>query len=261
MSTTARSPDRLAWLSPAVIALLLGSWEAGVRWGGVSPLLTPAPSTILRELVTLVANGVMVSNLMATLLRLASGLTVGASIGVALGLAMGWWPTLRRAIDPIVAGIHPIPKIALFPILIVMLGIGEESKIAAIAIGAFFPSLINTMAGVRAISPVQIDLARNYGAGTSAMFFRILLPGSLPLILTGLRISANVAFLSAIGVEMISAHNGLGSLLWLSWQAFRIEQLYATLIMVGLVGVGLTLTIRTVTNRWAPWLTDSGVGL
>lgn len=261
MNAMRRSVDRLAWLSPAMIVLLLGSWEAGVRLGGISPLLTPAPSTILRELATLLANGVMLTNLGATLLRLGIGLLLGASLGVGLGLAMGWWPTLRRAVDPIVAGIHPIPKIALFPILIVLLGIGEESKIAAIAIGAFFPSLINTMAGVRAISPVQLDLARNYGAGTRAMFLRILLPGSLPLVLTGLRISANVAFLSAIGVEMISAHTGLGSLLWLSWQVFRIEQLYATLIVVALVGVSLTLTIRTASHRWAPWLTDSGVGL
>ncbi|MBP6442989.1 MAG: ABC transporter permease [Gemmatimonadales bacterium] len=261
MSAATRSPDRLAWISPAVVVALLGTWEAGVRWGGVSPLLTPAPSTIVRELLALLANGVMITNLGATLLRLTIGLILGAGIGVALGLAMGWWPTLRRAIDPIVAGIHPIPKIALFPILIVLLGIGEESKVAAIAIGAFFPSLINTMAGVQAISPVQLDLARNYGAGTRAMFFRILLPGSLPLVLTGLRISANVAFLSAIGVEMISAHTGLGSLLWLSWQVFRIEQLYATLIVVALVGMALTLAIRTVTHRWAPWLTDSGVGI
>lgn len=261
MSPSTRPADRLAWLSPAVVLLLLGAWEAGVRWGGVSPLLTPAPTTILRELATLVGNGVMVTNLGATLLRLTLGLVLGAGSGIALGLAMGWWPAVRRAMDPLVAGIHPIPKIALFPILIVLLGIGEESKIAAIAIGAFFPSLINTMAGVRGISPIQLDLARNYGASTRAMFFRILLPGSLPLVLTGLRISANVAFLSAIGVEMISAHTGLGSLLWLSWQVFRIEQLYATLIVVALVGIVLALAIRSLTRRWAPWLTESGVAI
>jgi NitT/TauT family transport system permease protein len=256
-----RPPDPRTWISPAVVVVLLGAWELGVRTGGLSPLLTPAPSTILRELLMLLANGVMLTNLSATLLRLGTGLLLGAGLGVALGLAMGWWPTLRRAVDPLVAGIHPIPKIALFPILIVLLGIGEESKIAAIAIGAFFPSLINTMAGVQAISPVQLDLARNYGAGTRAMFFRILLPGSLPLVLTGLRISANVAFLSAIGVEMISAHTGLGSLLWLSWQVFRLEQLYATLIVVAAVGILLAVVIRTLTRRWAPWLTDAGVAI
>lgn len=261
MTPRTRPADRLAWLSPAVIVALLGGWEAGVRVGAIPPLLTPAPSAILRELALQLGNGVMLTHLGATLLRLGVGLGLGAGLGVSLGLAMGWWPTLRRALDPIVAAIHPIPKIALFPILIVLLGIGEESKVAAIAIGAFFPSLINTMAGVRAITPVQLDLARNYGAGTRDMFFRILLPGSLPLILTGLRIAANVAFLSAIGVEMISAHTGLGSLLWLSWQVFRIEQLYATLIVVAVVGITLTAAIRGLSHRWAPWLTDSGVGL
>lgn len=248
-----------AWISPTMVLAFLAAWEAGVRWGGVSPLLTPAPTTILRELVRLAANGTMFTHLSVTLFRLGSGLAIGAGSGIALGLAMGGWAPLRRALDPLVAAIHPIPKIALFPILIVLLGIGEESKIAAIAIGAFFPSLLNTMAGVRGISTVQLDLARNYGANTRALFFRIFLPGSLPLVFTGLRLSANVAFISAIGVEMVAAQTGLGSLLWQSWQVFRIEQLYATLVVIALVGVLMVAAIRGLMHRSAPWLTNGEI--
>jgi NitT/TauT family transport system permease protein len=172
---------------------------------------------------------------------------------------MGWSPRLQIVLNPVIAAFHPIPKIALFPLIIVLLGIGEQSKIVAVAVGAFFPMLLNTLAGVRGISPVHFDLARNYGASTGQMFRRVLLPGSLPMVFTGLRISANVAFLSTIGVEMVAARNGLGSLLWLSWQLFRMEQLYATLVVIALIGVGLTMLIRWVARQTAPWLGERHV--
>lgn len=257
--TRAGESQGSGWHAMAVVGGLLGLWELGVRAGGVSPLLTPAPSTILQELFRLLASGTILTHLGVTLLRLVGGLVLGAGTGILLGLGMGWFTPVRRVMDPLVAAVHPIPKIALFPILIVLLGIGEESKIASVAVGAFFPSLLNTVAGVRGISAVQLELARNYGAGTAAMFFRVLLPGSLPMVLTGLRLSANVAFLSAIGVEMVAAQSGLGALLWMSWQVFRIEQLYATLVVISLVGVLLASLIRAAMRRAAPWMTESGV--
>ncbi len=198
-------------------------------------------------------------HLSATLLRIAGGLVIGGAAGLLLGLAMGSWRGVRTVIDPIIAAIHPIPKLALFPLLIVVLGIGERSKIAAVAVGAFFPMVLNTMAGVRTISPVHLDLARNYGASTWQLFRRVLLPGSLPMILTGLRLSTNVAFHATIGVEMVGSRIGLGSLLWLSWQTFRIEQLYATLTVIAVVGVSLTILLREIARRSAPWLPEHQV--
>jgi NitT/TauT family transport system permease protein len=192
----------------------------------------------------------------ATLMRMVGGLALGAGSGVMLGLAMGWLPPLRRMLDPLVSAFHPIPKIALFPLVIVVLGIGESSKLVAIALAAFFPSLISSMGGVLSIASVQLDLARNYGAGPRAMLFRILLPGSLPMILTGLRVATSVAFLSAISIEMVAAKQGLGALLWLSWQLFRIEQLYATIVVIAVIGITNTALIRFVRRRMAPWLPD-----
>lgn len=235
---------------------LLVCWEWAVRLGAVSPLLAPAPTAILRDLGRLLSEGILLPHLAASLLRLGVGLVAGGAMGVALGLVMGWSPPVRRSLDPLVAAFHPVPKIALFPLLIVLLGIGEYSKIAAVAIGAFFPTLINTTLGVRSISSVQLDLARSYGAGTLAIFRRVLVPGSLPMILTGLRIAANVAFLSTIGVEMVAASTGLGSLLWLSWQLFMVEQLYATLVVVMVVGVVLSWMIRALARQTAPWLSE-----
>jgi NitT/TauT family transport system permease protein len=242
-----------AWL---LISSLLLAWEAAVRTGAISPLLAPAPSAIMQELVGLVVSGEMLRHIGATLLRMTAGLAIGAGSGIFLGLAMGWIPWLRRLLDPMVSAMHPIPKVALFPLLIVVLGIGESSKVAAIALAAFFPSLINSIAGVRGIAPVQLDLARNYGAGPRAMLFRILLPGSLPMVLTGLRVASSVAFLSAISIEMVAAKTGLGALVWLSWQLFRIEQLYATIIVIAAIGITNTAVIRVVRRHLAPWLPE-----
>lgn len=242
-----------------MIAGLLAIWELVLRAGWATGLFFPAPSAVGLALADSVANGALLQHLGATVLRIVAGLAVGGSAGLLLGLAMGTSRGVRTVLDPIVAAIHPMPKLALFPLFIVMLGIGEQSKIASVSVGAFFPMALNTMAGVRAISPVHLELARNYGATRWLLFRRVLLPGSVPMILTGLRLAANVAFHGTIGVEMVGARTGLGSLLWLSWQTFRIEQLFATLTVVALVGIGLTSLLREIARRGAPWLSEHQV--
>jgi len=236
--------------------VLLAIWELVVRAGWYTGLFFPAPTGVAHALGDSLAAGELWLHLSATLLRIGAGLVIGGLAGLLLGLAMGSWRGVRAVVDPIIAAIHPVPKLALFPLLIVLLGIGERSKIASVSVGAFFPMVLNTMAGVRAISPVHVDLARNYGASTWKMFSRVLLPGSLPMILTGLRLSANVAFHATIGVEMVGSRIGLGSLLWLSWQTFRVEQLYATLTVIALVGLGITMLLRGIARRAAPWLPE-----
>lgn len=249
-------PARWTPGSFGVILLLLVILEVVHRVGGYSGLLFPAPTAVGGALRDSIVAGQLWLHLSATLLRIVAGLAVGGLAGLLLGLAMGSWRGLRLVIDPIIAAFHPIPKLALFPLLIVLLGIGERSKIASVSVGAFFPMVLNTMAGVRAISPVHLELTANYGASNWKKFTRVLLPGSLPMILTGLRLSANVAFHATIGVEMVGSRTGLGSLLWMSWQTFRIEQLYATLAVIALVGAGLTFLIRQIARRTAPWLAE-----
>lgn len=236
--------------------VLLATWELVVRTGLYSGLFLPAPSRIAMSLGSMISDGTLVTHLVFTLSRIALGLIGGASVGVLLGLAMGMSTRVRRLFDPIVAALHPIPRLAFFPLLIVLFGIGEVSKMAAVSLGAFFPMLLNTVAGVRGMNPVHLELARSYGATRRQMFLRVLLPGSMPLMLTGLRLSANVAFHATIGVEMVGSRTGIGALLWLSWQTFRIDQLYATLTVIATIGVGLATLIRWVTVRGAPWMAE-----
>lgn len=239
--------------------VLMGVWELLVRTGIEMGLFLPAPSRVLASLWHLAQDGTLARHMTSTVTRIVSGLLIGGTIGLLLGLAMGTSTRLRQLIDPIVAALHPIPRLAFFPLLIVAFGIGEVSKMAAVSLGAFFPMLLNTVAGVRGMNPVHLELALNYGATRRQMFTRILLPGSLPLMLTGLRLSSNIAFHATIGVEMVGSRTGIGSLLWLSWQTFRIDQLYALLVVIAAMGIGLASLIRWVTSRAVPWVVERSV--
>ena len=246
------------WTSRFIVVwvVFVAVWEMLVRSGLYSGLFMPAPSAIVMSLGRMIGNGTLFGHLAATMTRIAVGLAIGGIAGVVLGLAMGASSRLRHALDPLVAALHPIPRLAFFPLLIVVFGIGEYSKIAAVSLGAFFPLLLNTLSGVRGLNPVHVELALSCGASRWQMFRRILVPGSMPHILTGLRLSANVAFHATVGVEMIGSRNGIGSMLWLSWQTFHINQLYALLIVIASIGLGLASIVRWISARAVPWLVD-----
>jgi NitT/TauT family transport system permease protein len=222
----------------------------------VNPLFLPAPSTIAATLSNEVANGTLPRHLGATLARVFPGLLLGALPGMLLGLAMGWSRTLRAAADPFVAALHPVPKLALLPLLMLLLGLSEAPRIAVIAIASFFPMVLSAMAGVRQISPVHFEVAENYGATRWKVLTRVVLPGSLPMVLTGLRLSANVALALAIAVEIATANTGLGALVWLSWQVLRIELLYATIVVTALFGITVNAVLQWLARRLVPWLPD-----
>lgn len=240
-------------LPVGVVAGLLVIWEVMARAGLLPGVLFSSPTTVVATLFDSLRSGEMFGHMTATLARMIPGLLLGAIPGLLLGLAMGSSSRLRRALDPLLMMIHPIPKIAILPLLMIFLGIGEASRIAVAAVAAFFPMLINTMAGVRQIDPVYFEVAENYGASRMKLLTRVVLPGSLPMALSGLRLAANVTLLVTISAEIVMANEGLGSLVWLAWETLRVELLYATLIVVSLLGIGLSMGLRWLHRRLAPW--------
>jgi NitT/TauT family transport system permease protein len=222
----------LAWLPLAITAALLLVWETASHQGWLSALFFPAPSIIARTTVRLSLEGPLLQNTGTTLLRIALGVFVGGGLGALLGLVMGMSRPLRRVAEPFVSAAHPIPKVAIFPLILIMFGIGESSKVAIVALAAFFPMLISTMNGVSQIQSIYFEVAQNYGAGRLQEFTRVVLPGSLPSMLTGLLLALNIALLLCIAVEMISASQGLGAMIWMSWQTLRTEELYAALLFI-----------------------------
>ncbi len=240
----------------AIATGLLLLWEVCARTGIVNPTFLPAPTSILRTLGSEIMQGALLRHFSATLLRVIAGLLVGAVPGLLAGLAMGWSPRLRQVADPFVAALHPVPKLALLPLLMVLLGLSDAPRIAVIALSSFFPMLLSAVAGVRQISPVHFEVARNYGASRLQVLRRVVLPGSLPMVLTGLRLSANTALALTIAVEIATAQTGLGALVWLSWQLLNIELLYATIVLTAIFGISVNLVLQWMARRFVPWLPD-----
>lgn len=237
----------------AIILLFIGIWEGLARSGMVSTLFFPLPTKIIRTTWTLLTNGKMAANTGVSMARLGLGLLLGTLPGLILGLLMGWSSRLRSMIDPLIAAIHPIPKVAIFPLIMIIFGIGELSKIVAIGIGAFFPMLINSMTGVRQLNPVYLDVARNYGAGVWKTFTRVILPGSFPMILAGTRIAFNMALIVSITTELLTARHGLGVMIWYAWETLRTEEMYATLIVIAAIGFSVNYLLQQASRRFAPW--------
>jgi NitT/TauT family transport system permease protein len=245
-----------ARLAAAIALLIAASWELLARLGLLSPTFFPPPSRIVATLVASCVDGTMPRHLAATVLRVGPGLLIGGAPGLLLGLVMGWSPRVRGVADPFIAALHPIPKLALLPLFMLIFGIGEASRIAAVAVAAFFPMLINAMAGVRQISPVYFEVAENYGARRMQVLTRVVLPGALPSALAGMRLAANIAFLVTIAVEIAAAQVGLGSLVWLSWQVLKVELLYATLAVIAVLGVALNGGMAMLSGWLVPWLPE-----
>lgn len=247
----ARTAERIG---PVLIVLgALTLWEIASITGLIGSTFFPRPTTIAVALWELFRDGEVFVHAAATLSRTLAGFAIGAGSGLVLGLAMGAWPRLNALLDPIVALAHPIPKVAVLPLVLVIFGIGEASKVALGALGCFFPMLINTVAGVRAISPTYFEVARSYGAGHRAMFTRVVIPGSLPMVFTGARLALNMSLVLVIAGELLVAQQGLGQAMWFSWQTMRITDVYAWLVVTGLIGVLLNRTLALLAAWAMPW--------
>jgi len=248
---------RLKWMPLLLVLLVLIVWEVGVQFEFISALFFPKPSTIARTLVETISTGEMFTALKATFSRLFLGLLIGGGFGLILGLAMGWSKPLQVVVDPIIAALHPIPKISIFPLIMIVFGIGEASKVAIVAISTFFPMLINTMAGVKLISPIHFEVAENYGANRFYTFTHVVVPGSLPLIFVGARLSLNTALVLTIAIELLTAREGLGAMIWLAWETFRTEELYASLLVIAVLGFSFNRLIQYMQRRFLPWHVSS----
>ena len=184
--------------------------------------------------------------------RFLGGVILGAIPGV-LFLVIGSTPRLLRIVDPFIAAIHPLPKIVLFPLFILLFGVSEWARIAAIGLTVFFPTMINAAAGAREIAPLYFEVVRGYGGGRYDVLRHVVLPGSLPMVLNGIRIAANLGLLVTIAIEFSIASPGIGSIIWLALQTMRIEQLYAGIVVISLIGICVNLPIQWLLRRTSTW--------
>jgi ABC-type nitrate/sulfonate/bicarbonate transport system permease component len=249
----ARHPWVNAALSTVSPIVFLTLWELASRLGLLNPLFFPAPTVIVSTMGQMVASGELWRHLEVSLRRVGYGFLLGATPAVVLGLAMGWSGKVRVIVEPLISATLPIPKLVVLPIIMLIFGIGEASKIVIVGVGAFYPALINSAAGVAGIRPVYFEVARNFGATRWQKFWRLIVPGSLPMVFVGLRLAFGMALLMVVASEFVAARTGIGAMIWLSWETLRTEKLYAGIAawaIVGIVSSALLMSLQRVLIRW-----------
>ncbi|HUZ65535.1 MAG TPA: ABC transporter permease [Acetobacteraceae bacterium] len=237
----------------AAVGTLLGLiavWQAASSLGWLPALFLPAPAAVGRALAQLAASGQLWRELAPSLLRLSAGWALGTVFGVVLGVAVGLFSAARSPGMAVVSALFPIPKIALVPLFIIWFGIGEGSKIATIAIGVFFPTVINTAAGVDAVPRNLIRMAQSFGLSHKAIIGKIVLPGALPAILSGFRVTSSIAIILLVAAEMIGAQHGIGAFVLAEGNLYDTEGLLAGIVVLSVLG----LVVSAVIGRVEKWL-------
>ena len=233
--------------------LLLFLWEFLVQVGLLDKRFFPAPTSIVGTFGSLITSGELFRHLQASIARIIIGFLLGAIPALIVGVIMGLSRWVRAFLSPMVAALYPIPKIAILPLVMLIFGLGEQSKWVIIAIGVFFLVLYNTMAGVMNIPNIYLDVGRNFGASKVQFFYTVALPGALPLIFTGIKLAAGVALLIIVAAEFVGAKTGIGYMIWQSWQTFSVETMYVGLVVISMLGYLVSLGLDELEHVLIPW--------
>jgi len=248
---SAAARDRVLTVVSPVVVLLI--WQGACALGLVDVRFVPSPVSIAWAAVHLARTGELWADISISLWRLTLGFVVGAVPGFLIGLLMGLSPWARAVLDPLVSATYPVPKIAILPLIMLLFGIGETSKVIIIAIAVVYLVLLNTMTGVMTIDPVYFDVAKNFGASWRKTFTRLILPAALPLIFSGLRLSIGVALIVIVSAEFLAAKSGIGYLIWTSWETLVIENMFVGLIVITVLGMAATAILKELEHALVPW--------
>jgi len=216
-------------------------------------ILLPSPGAMFTGLLDLAASGALWKDVIASLRRVFTGFAIAASLAVPLGLILAYSATLRHLVMPVVVLLRPIPPIAWIPLAIVWFGIGDHSSFAITAVAAFFPIFLNTFAGGIGVDPQHLNAAASLGAGRAAILWRIYLPGSLPMILTGIRIGLGQAWMAVVTAELVAAQSGLGFLIQMSRLNLETADVLVGMFVIGVIGSLMTSALSVVERRLLPW--------
>ena len=241
------------WVSVVSILCLLVIWELICQSGIVSSLFLPAPTAIISALLQMIADGEIGVSLAASLYRILAGFFIGSLVGLAVGLVTGTSALMDKIGTPIVNAIYPIPKIALLPLFILWLGIGELSKVTIIALGVFFPVAMNTYSGVKNVDTLLLKVAASFNASWWMTMKSVVLPNALPMIFAGLRLAAGTSLLLLVAAEMIAAQVGIGALILHYGDLMITDRLMAGVIVLSLLGLVFNLILQFLERKAIPW--------
>ena len=247
------APKARRWPGIAIFVFLVTFIEMGTQQGWISSLTLPKPSDVLETFGDLWDTGLLFRHLNPSLSRLAIGAALGASTGIMAGILIGLFSYVRAGMVPVVAAIFPIPKIALLPLFVIWFGIDEGSKYALIAFGTFTPTVVATYGAVDNVDRSLIRMGQSFGLSWFSIVRKIVLPGAMPGILSGLRISLAIAIILLVAAEMLGAEFGIGSYILEAGSLYDLERLFAGVVILSFLGVIVSGTIGLIERRLLGW--------
>jgi ABC-type nitrate/sulfonate/bicarbonate transport system permease component len=238
-----------AWLA----ALLLVCWQVLSSFQILNPLFFPPPTALLATLGALLKSGEAERQVAHTLIRTGVGFAVGVLAGAAISAILSLSATMRRATEPLMAALYSTPRLTLLPMVMLLFGVNNASRIFLVAMGTALLMVIQISDAVRAVNRDYVDMARNYGASPAVVIRKVYLQACLPQIFTALRIAFSRALVLTISVELLNCDDGLGSMIWSAWQTFAIEKLYVGIGLAALLGLLFQWLFARLETRLAPW--------
>lgn len=246
------NPVRRAALILAPWVGIVLAWYAVHYSGVVNPALVPTPHEVAKQLWQLAGQRLPKDIWMSTQ-RVFLGVTLGILFAVPVGFVLGWYREVRSFIDPLINFFRALPPIALIPLVIVYFGVEETAKVVILFYASFFAGVIVMYEGIAQISPIYVRVARTLGATDGEIFTRVIVPLTVPHMLTALRVALGVAWATLVASELIAAQHGLGSLIQNAASFFQLDIIYAGIICIGFIALGMDLVLRAAAKRLVAW--------
>jgi len=251
-------PSRIKIYEPLIIGTLsvviaLTAWQLVANARIYSVLFLPGPWDVAQAFVKLFQSDDIWLDIATSGSEMGIGYGLAVVVGLVLGMLMGWYTRFQFALDPFVNFFYSTPRIVLIPLFILWWGIEMQPKIAVIFLGALFPIIINTMAGVRNTEAALLRVARSFGASDALIFRRVVLPGSVPFILTGFRLGIGHALTGVVVAELIAAKHGVGQIIAIAGQTFQTPKMLAGVVLIACTGMLLTTLLQRIENRFQSW--------
>jgi NitT/TauT family transport system permease protein len=240
------------WAAQLCLVILLVSGMQALNASGGN-LIMPSPLAVARQSVSMWSDGTMLLGLGQSLLVLGLGFALAAFTGIAGGILLGGFPVVGRILDPFVNAMNATPGAAFIPLVIVWFGLYAEAKVVVVWNAAMFPILIATAAGISNANAELTEMAQSFGAGRRQLFWQVMVPDSLPAILSGLRIGAAVSIVGTVIAELTTAQSGLGGLMIAAGNRFQMDRYFAVVIVMMVLGTAITAGLRRVERRFGRW--------
>lgn len=238
-------------LSPFVIAVAL--WQLLHASGLVSPNLLPSPIQVFNAGIKQFRQGTLLEHVWASTLRVLIGVVVGVVLAIPVGFALGWYKNLRGFLDPLINFLRALPPIALVPLVVVYVGIGENGRLFVLIYASFFPAVIVIYEGIMAIESIYVRAARVLGASGRELFTRVVLPLTLPHVLTAFRVSLGVAWATLVAAELVAARTGLGAMIQNASNFFQIPTIFLGIILIGVIALVMDSLVRMAIAQFVKW--------